>query len=595
MPRSRPALSLLLLALAPVVVGLVETVRRAWVCDDVFISFRYVDHLLQGQGLVFNPGERVEGYTHFLWVILLAAFHRLGIDLVTLGRYLPILFFAATLVVLAGRSLRRRDATRLGLPLAAWGLALHYDAQLFASSGLETAAFAFLLLLGLLVVSGQSERYGLAGALYALASLMRPEGVLYTATAGLYLLWRTQVFSKPGDRGLADRLRPAFVFAATWAALVVPALAFRLVYYGEFLPNTYYAKSGGSSYWVQGWQYTRLYFGIYLVLLAALAAVPVAWVLRRRAGGDLDTALLAGVQVLLTIFYVTRLGGDFMFARFYVPATVLLYLVVEDVLRCSRRRWVEIAAAVLLVGGTLQARLPRAHTFVGREKVEGIVDEAQYYTKEMLATFRHQGEVLGRYLQGTPARVALLSGQDAVAYFGKLPYALEGQGLTDAELARSPIASRGRPGHERPASPEFLLRRRIHFRLRYGLTVNLELHRTIRFDDLYGEILLYDAPLMRQLAQRPNINFVPFPYFLEGYMQSLGERDPQRLQQDYLDFLLFYFTYNEDAPRLARYRQALLTAGLSEEQLRQAERVAQESLEPPHLRSSQYWTTSEDP
>ena len=580
MPRSRLAPPLLLLAAAPVVVGLVETVRRAWVCDDVFISFRYVDHLLQGQGLVFNPGERVEGYTHFLWVILLAACNRLGVDLVTLGRYLPILFFATTLVVLTRRSLLRRDAAWLGLPLAGWSLALHYDAQLFASSGLETAAFGLLLLLGLLAVSGERERYGLAGALYALATLMRPEGALYTGTAGLYLLWRK---SYSRDRALVDRFRPALVFAATWAVLVVPALAFRLTYYGEFLPNTYYAKSGGSSYWIQGWHYTRLYFGIYLVLLAALAAVPAAWVLRRRAGRELDPAVLAGFQVLVTILYVTRLGGDFMFARFYVPATVLLYLVVEDVLRCSRRRWVEIAAAVLLIGGTLLARLPRSHTFVGREKVEGIVDEANYYTKEMLATLRHQGEVLGRFLQGTPARVALLSGQDAVAFFGKLPYALESQGLTDKELARLPIASRGRPGHERPATQEFLLRRGIHFRLRYGLTVNLELQRSIRFDDLYGEILTYDSALMRQLAQRPGINFVPFPYFLEGYMKSLGERDPHRLQQDYLDFLVFYFLHNEDAPRLARYRESLLAAGLSEEQLREAERIAQQTSAPPQV------------
>ena len=112
-----------LVAVLPIAAGLVETLRRAWVCDDVFISFRYVDHLLRGQGLVFNPGERVEGYTHFLWVILLAACNRLGFDLVALGRYLPILFFAATLVVLAQRAWRLRAGAWMGLPIAASGLA----------------------------------------------------------------------------------------------------------------------------------------------------------------------------------------------------------------------------------------------------------------------------------------------------------------------------------------------------------------------------------------------------------------------------------------------------------------------------------------
>ena len=44
-----------------------------WLTDDAFISFRYARNLLEGHGLVFNPGERVEGYTNFLWVLELAA------------------------------------------------------------------------------------------------------------------------------------------------------------------------------------------------------------------------------------------------------------------------------------------------------------------------------------------------------------------------------------------------------------------------------------------------------------------------------------------------------------------------------------------
>ncbi len=554
------------MASVPLGAGLVETVRRAGVCDDVFITFRYVDHWLGGQGLVFNPGERVEGFTHLLWLIILAVFNRLGIDLVVLGRYLPIVAFAATLAVLARRSWRRRSAAWLGLPLAAWGLGFHYDAQLFGSSGLETAAFALLLLLGLLVTTGPRPRPGLAGALYALAALTRPEGVLYAATAGAFVLWRTR------------RVRAGLVFAGVFAALVAPAVLFRLAYYGELLPNTFYAKSADRSYWSQGWQYTRLYFGVYLVLLGCLAAVPASWLLRRRAGQQLDTALLAGVQVLLTLLYVTRLGGDFMFARFYVPMTPLLYLVVEDVLRYTGRRWVEITGAVLLVGMTLQARLPRSRTLVGRDKVHGIVDEANYYTAETLAVLRHQGEVLGKHLQGTTARVGLLSGQDAVAYFGHLPYALEGQGLTDAELARMPLSERGRPGHERPVTPEHLLRRGVHFRLRYGFTLHLQLYRQIRFDDLYGEIVRYDPVLMRQLAGRPGINFVPFPYFMQDYLQRIGEYLPQRLLQDYLDFQLFYFAHNQDPELLSRLLAALRAAGIPEAKLREAEAMAHDTL-----------------
>ena len=50
----------------------------AWfLCDDAFISFRYVRNLVEGHGLVFNIGERVEGYSNFLWVLELAALWKL--------------------------------------------------------------------------------------------------------------------------------------------------------------------------------------------------------------------------------------------------------------------------------------------------------------------------------------------------------------------------------------------------------------------------------------------------------------------------------------------------------------------------------------
>jgi hypothetical protein len=141
-----------------------------------------------------------------------------------------------------------------------------------------------------------------------------------------------------------------------------------------------------------------------------------------------------------------------------------------------------------------------------------------------------------------------------------------------------PIAARGRPGHERGATPEFLLRRRIHFRLRYGLTVNLPMHRQVRFDDQYVEMIHYDTELMRQLASRPGISFIPFPYFLDDYVQKLADRTPRRLLADYVDFRVFYFAFNADPQRLSRYRDALLAAGIQETQLRDAERVAQQTL-----------------
>ena len=63
-----------ILSLLPWLLLLAWLASVAWfLTDDAFISFRYTRNLIEGHGLVFNPGERVEGYTNFLWILELAA------------------------------------------------------------------------------------------------------------------------------------------------------------------------------------------------------------------------------------------------------------------------------------------------------------------------------------------------------------------------------------------------------------------------------------------------------------------------------------------------------------------------------------------
>jgi len=76
--------------------------------EDAFISFRYASNLIQGHGLVYNVGERVEGYTNFLWTLLLAGGMALGADPVPLSRFLGI-GFALVLLLTVFVVGRRRD------------------------------------------------------------------------------------------------------------------------------------------------------------------------------------------------------------------------------------------------------------------------------------------------------------------------------------------------------------------------------------------------------------------------------------------------------------------------------------------------------
>src|SRR5262245_36290919 len=62
--------------------------KQAWVTDDALITFRYVDNLVSGRGLVFNAGERVESFSSPLFVLLLAPLRALKADPFTASKIL---------------------------------------------------------------------------------------------------------------------------------------------------------------------------------------------------------------------------------------------------------------------------------------------------------------------------------------------------------------------------------------------------------------------------------------------------------------------------------------------------------------------------
>ena len=92
---------------------------RAWafLCDDAFISFRYAVNLAHAGALEYNVGERVEGYTNFLWVVLLGLGEALGLAPHRLAPALTVLGAAGLIVaaVLLLRGLRRRRGRRWGV------------------------------------------------------------------------------------------------------------------------------------------------------------------------------------------------------------------------------------------------------------------------------------------------------------------------------------------------------------------------------------------------------------------------------------------------------------------------------------------------
>lgn len=292
------ALGPLLLLLA-----VLELVRESWPVpaqtDDAYISYRYARNLVEGLGLVYNPGEAVEGITNLLWTLCVAAGLALGFGAKAVGYALGVASGAGVLALahaLAVPGLPRGQRWAAGL--APWLVLSSLPFVFWTSSGMETPLFA-LFVSAALAAEARSRR-GLATAAAVLATATRPEGVLVAAAVfGWRVSWR---WRQEGWRVLRG--------PAVYALLLLALSAFRLAYYGALVPNTFQAKVGGVSP-LRGLHYTLGF----LAGGACLLLVPAGYAVERQVRWW--PAL--GFALLLTA-YVVSVGGDvFPLARFFVP------------------------------------------------------------------------------------------------------------------------------------------------------------------------------------------------------------------------------------------------------------------------------------
>ncbi len=559
----RTAISIFAAAtLAAVLIGTLHALALRYMSDDSFVAFRYARNFVDGLGLVYNAGERVEGYTNFLWMMIIALGIKLGFDPVSYSSGLGIGFFILTLILFASLGWRFRNSGRhalLALPLTALALSLHRDICAHVTSGMETSLFTFLISTGfaLLLVARSLRGQAAAGMIFVLAMMCRPDGVIFLGASALYLLLVT---AKP-HRSLGAFLAPSlFIFLPYWL--------WRWQYYGFFYPNTFYAKSISLPYYSQGLTYLWLYLKTYYVFVvpvilgailflrrrAAVGPVLISWWRSiRRQPDQVRPILLAVLFIIPYTLFVVRIGGDFMFARFLIPITPMVYFATEILIeKTAGGRPALVLQAVVIAGTLLRINLYGDNSFVGY-----VADEARYFTvDEPLAESREQGALLRTYFRGLPVKVAFWAGQLRVAYYADPPLAIEASaGLTDTAIAHQSISARGRPGHEKNATLDSLMRRRVNFYI--GPTDppppgQLVLN-SIVFDSIRARIIVYDDSIMSRLAVHPEIHFVRLPQYLDTYLAQIASFPREKVQQDYAFLEAFYFQCNNDSIREQKF------------------------------------------
>ncbi len=203
--------------------------------DDSYITYRYARNLARGNGLVYNLGEYVEGFTNLLWTLLIAAGIRLGFAAPGVAHVLGVLCAIATLLAAYWYSkaiLPKSQAWMAALtPCILLALA---PFSYCSTNGMETPLFMAAVTAAL---AAQAWQHIAVATLFAgLATLTRPDGALVAATVFAAHFY----FASPGT-SLVKRLAPI----VPYGALVLALTLFRLAYYGSPVPNTFYAKVGG--------------------------------------------------------------------------------------------------------------------------------------------------------------------------------------------------------------------------------------------------------------------------------------------------------------------------------------------------------------
>ena len=346
--------------------------------DDAYITFSYAKNLALGNGPVYSHGVRVEGYSTFLWMVLVA------LPLLVTRGAAPLAGarvmgapFAALLGWSVYRLARACGASRLTAALCVFLLSFNTDLAVGYLTGMETLAYVAVVAFAFAATARSFEemrwRKWAAWACLAVA-LMRIDGFIPAGFLFGCLFLREIRPSNP--RGFLKFLRlcgPPMAVYGFW-------FLWRWHYYGMFLPSTYYAKelipklmpARGLDYVIDELSGGWLWFG--------LVAWP--WLLWRRR----LAAALMGCFVVGHFLYVVKVGGDWMsFGRFVLPVVPLLVVLTVvagmDMVAAAFRsrtilRWL-VPIAPLAAGCLMAAHMDHRYVNNGMEngKVAGVADQ----------------------------------------------------------------------------------------------------------------------------------------------------------------------------------------------------------------------------
>lgn len=417
--------------------------------DDAYITLRTIDNFVNGLGLSWNINERVQNFTHPLWLFLITLPYAFSHEPYFTTLFMAILVTLVTCGILFWVILKAEHKVITGFLI----LILSNAFIDFSTSGLENPLSHLLLVIFclLLIHAPKTNRHIFWMSFVAsLAGLTRMDTLLFYFPALVWVWWQAE--------------------DTKWKTLLVGVLGqlpllcweiFSLIYYGFPFPNTYYAKlntglpaheiyRSGLDYYFSSLQLDPL------TLIIIVSSILIAFVSTRNRNKTYPLA----IGVLLYLVYIFRIGGDFMSGRFFtmplVAAVILFSLALPGKLSKNKPAYALIWVSVLVLG--LTAPKPTYDITVDQEAVKEqaesgkIISEREYYFAQtglvnQIRTedapyfeWRYMGESYRWEAQNNPDfKVARAQTIGMIGYYaGPEIHFYDRVGLADPLLARLP-------------------------------------------------------------------------------------------------------------------------------------------------------------
>jgi arabinofuranosyltransferase len=448
--KSEKNIIFLIIALLIALYGML-VFRTGWLCDDAYITYRTIDNFINGYGLQWNVIERVQSFTHPLWMFLLAGFYWLTREIYYTSLLTSIVISIATVVILVWRVTGIRYHAIVGLLVLIFSKA-YMD---FSTSGLENPLIHLLIVVyGIVFIREQwsGRKVFLLFFVASLGMVTRMDTVLIFGPVLCYALWK-------------ERNWKSYRMAILGSMPFIVWEVFSVVYYGFPFPNTAYAKLntgiGGSELWAQGIRYfvnSLVNDPITLAVICCGMAYPL--IAKRKE------YILFSAGVLLYCIYVGKIGGDFMSGRFFTPPLIASVVILMGIGTESLKVVVASCAVVVCLGmitpnPTILSTVEYGLQYAARTEDNIYNERASYYPYTSIEKslrrrpLHHPWLISGKEARDNGIPLVI---RHSIGFFGYAAgpgvYIVDRWSLTDPFLARLPAGSDWHIGHYRRRLPE---------------------------------------------------------------------------------------------------------------------------------------------